>query len=153
MFRHMLAGALIAVLLAAAVCGIVKDAPLADTVVSAAREQLGKPYAYSAAGEDSFDCSGLVCYCFGRAGIELPRTARDIGYDERFSRIESIEDLRKGDIACFDTVADGDLSDHVGICLGDNQVLHASSGQGKVVISELTGYFEETFSWGLRPLD
>ena len=152
MFRHTLTGALCAVMLAAAaVCGIEEEAPLAGAVVSAARKQLGKPYAYSAAGEDSFDCSGLVQFCFGRAGIELPRTARDIGYDERFPRIDSISDLQMGDIVCFDTVADGDLSDHVGICLGDNQVLHASSGQGKVVISELTGYFEETFSWGLRP--
>ncbi len=154
MFRQILTGALSAVLMAAAVvCGIEEDAPLADAVVSVAQEQLGKPYAYSAAGEDCFDCSGLVQFCFGKAGIELPRTARDIGYDERFPRVENIEDLQKGDIVCFDTVADGDLSDHVGICLGDNQVLHASSGQRKVVVSELTGYFEETFSWGLRLLD
>ena len=51
----------------------------------------------------------------------------------------------------FNTVSDGDLSDHAGIYLGAGYFIHASSGQGKVVVSSLaSGYYNQVFSWGRR---
>ena len=76
--------------------------------------------------------------------------AVEIG-DGPWTRVENAGDLRRGDIVCFDTLDDWDQSDHVGIYLGDDQVLHASYGKQKVIISTM-GYFGDTFSWGLRPI-
>ena len=53
----------------------------------------------------------------------------------------------------FDTVTDNDPSDHAGIYLGGGWFIHASSGQGKVVVSNLaSGYYNRVFSWGRRVL-
>jgi hypothetical protein len=40
--------------------------------VTLALAQLGKPYAFGAAGPDSFDCSGLTMAAWAAAGIDLP---------------------------------------------------------------------------------
>ena len=46
-----------------------------------------------------------------------------------------------GDIVCFNTIADSDLSDHVGIYLGSGYFIHASSGKGCVVITSLSSSY------------
>ena len=72
------------------------------------------------------------------------------GYDERYQKI-SYENLKRGDLLCFDTVDDADLSDHVGIYLGSGYFIHASSVAKKVMLSSLSsGYYKRTFSWGRR---
>ena len=82
----------------------------------------------------------------------MGRTAYAQGYNAG-AKIEGISNLARGDIVCFNTVADNDLSDHVGIYLGNYQFIHASSGAGKVVISSLqSGYYNNKFSWGRRVL-
>ncbi len=126
------------------------DSAKADKVIAAALAQLGKPYIYGSSGMSSFDCSGLTRYAYGLAGVSLPHSAYAVGYTcgEKVAR----EQLRKGDIVCFNTLSDGDLSDHVGIYIGANQFVHASSGQRKVVVSNLSGYYLENFSWGRRVL-
>lgn len=116
-------------------------------------QQLDKPYKYGTTGPDSYDCSGLVVYCYQEVfDITLPRSAKDLGYCENYQRIENIEDLYRGDVVCFNTESDdGDLSDHVGIYLGDGEFIHAPSSKGKVLIARLDeGYFNRVFSWGLR---
>ena len=61
--------------------------------------------------------------------------------------------LRRGDLVFFNTVSDGDLCDHTGIYLGSNMFIHASSGAGKVIVSNLSsGYYNRVFSWGRRVL-
>ena len=61
-----------------------------------------------------------------------------------------LSSFKRGDLVFFDTVKDNDLCDHVGIYLGSNKFIHASSTQGKVVISTLSGVYADTFSWGRR---
>ena len=131
-----------------------KTDPAAEKVISAALEQLGAKYVFGAyrPGE-AFDCSALVSYAFSAAGIEFPPLALSIGYDERYERVEDIRRLKKGDILCFDTMADSDLSDHVAISLGNGRFVHASSEQGAVVINSVDdydGYYVDRFSWALR---
>ena len=77
----------------------------------------------------------------------------DQGYDNTYPKITSISDLRRGDLVFFNTISDNDLSDHAGIYLGAGYFIHASSGQGRVVISTLaSGYYNRVFSWGRRVL-
>ena len=118
-----------------------------------AKLHLDKPYIYAAAGPDSFDCSGFTYYCIDKTyDIQLLRSAYNQGYDDTYLKIETIEELEEGDLVYFNTnKSDGDLSDHAGIYIGDNQFIHTSSAKGKVIISDLsTGYYNECFSWGRR---
>lgn len=48
-----------------------------QAILKTVREQLGKPYVWGAEGPNSFDCSGLVYYTFGKHGVQLPRVSRD----------------------------------------------------------------------------
>ena len=94
-----------------------------------AQLHLDKKYVYATAGEKTFDCSGFTFYCFKQVyGIELLRSAREQGYYKAYTKIETIEELLPGDLVCFNTVEDKDLSDHVGIYMGDGNFIHASSG-------------------------
>ena len=69
------------------------------------------------------------------------------------TKIEGLDNLQRGDIVCMNTVSDSDLSDHVGIYLGNKKMIHASSGAGEVIISDLSeGYYNRVFSWGRRVL-
>ena len=124
-----------------------KAADRIETVISAAKKQLGKPYIFASAGMKGFDCSGLTVYAFKQASISLPRTAHLQGY-QNLTRLKKSE-LKRGDLVCFNTRSGvASLSNHVGIYLGNDEYIHASSSQKKVVISKLSGYSK--FSWGLR---
>lgn len=132
-------------------------APSGDTssVTAYAQQFLGRPYVYGANGPDAFDCSGFTTYVFRQFGVSLPRTAYDQGYGDYGTKISSASDLQPGDLVFFNTISDGDLSDHVGIYLGGGSFIHAGSGSStrKVVISSLdSGYYKSRFSWGRRVL-
>ena len=91
---------------------------------------LEKRYVFGATGPKTFDCSGFVLYCVKEVyDIDLPRNAREQGYNEEYLKIEEIEELKIGDLVYFNTIrSDKDLSDHTGIYIGENQFIHASSG-------------------------
>lgn len=118
----------------------------AEKVIATAKTKLGKPYVFGASGPSSYDCSGLLMLAYGTVGVSLPHSAYTIGYG--IGKKVSRSDLSRGDIVCFNTISDSDLVDHVGIYLGNGSFLHASSGQGRVVISSLTGFYASAFSWG-----
>lgn len=129
-----------------------------EYVIYVGQNQLGKPYIYGTAGPNSFDCSGFTTYAFKKVNVSLGRSAQSQGYDAKSgTKIDSISALKRGDIVCFDTIADNDLSDHVGIYLGDGYFIHSSSGAGngkQVCISSLSsGYYNRVFSWGRRPIE
>ncbi len=120
-----------------------------EVIAMRAMEHLGEPYVFGAEGPDKFDCSGLVMYCLKPEGFEFPfHSAEIIGTDENFPLISRFW-LQTGDIVCFDTVQDKDPSDHMGIYVGANRFVHASS-TGQVMISELTDYYLERFSGARR---
>ena len=130
-------------------------------VITVALSQLGKPYVYgSGYSTDSdprgFDCSGLVYWCFLHIDIRLKDTAYRQGYDESLKKITDKNDLRRGDLVFFDTVSDGDLSDHSAIYLGSGKFIHASSSKQRVIVSDMSeagSYYDRAFSWGRRVLE
>lgn len=122
-----------------------------ETVIQYALAQLGKPYVYGSAGPNSFDCSGLTYYCFKKVGITLPRTAYNVGYSEALGARIPYEELQRGDIVCFNTMSDSDLSDHVGIYLGEGRFIHAPhTGSDVIVASMASGYYVRNYSWARR---
>lgn len=123
-------------------------------MVDYAKEYLGCAYVRGGNGPKVFDCSGFTKYVFKNAmNYTLPRTAYTQGYYDFGRKITKVSALKLGDLVFFNTTAnDSDLCDHVGIYVGNNQFIHASSGNGmKVVISTLGGtIYERLFSWGKR---
>ena len=87
--------------------------------LSTARACIGKPYVWGATGPDGFDCSGLVCYCYG---FERGR--------DTYSMISSLQSTGSWKTSMSDLSA-GDLiftsTGHVGIYLGNGQMIHSPS--------------------------
>jgi cell wall-associated NlpC family hydrolase len=94
-------------------------------VVSYAESQIGTPYVY---GGDTpgtgFDCSGLVVWAYGLAGVAVPRVANDQWHDEPHVALDA---LVPGDLVFFGAgTASGDsVADHVGIYIGDSGMVDA----------------------------
>ena len=89
----------------------------AAVALAAAKAQLGKPYVWAAAGPDSFDCSGLTMYAWGKAGVSLPHSSRlQIGVGTPVAKA----DLQPGDLVFF-----GSPIHHVGIYSGGGEMIHA----------------------------
>lgn len=115
-----------------------------------AQNLLGAPYASNANPPKSFDCAKFCFYCYGKAQASVKGSSYAQGYDDSFQKI-AYDDLKRGDMVCFDTVSDDDLCDHTGIYLGGGYFIHASSAAKKVILSSLaSGYYKRTFSWGRR---
>lgn len=148
-WRKVISLALIAILVIAA-AGESLQRWRIERAIEVGLQKLDLPYLWGGEGPDAYDCSGLVKTCMAAAWVETPRQAVEIGAAPYY-RVEQAEDLLRGDIVCFDTLDDWDQSDHVGIYLGGGEVLHASYGKQKVIISTMS-YFGDTFSWGLRPI-
>ncbi len=67
----------------------------ASRAVAFAKSKEGTPYVWGAEGPNSFDCSGLVQWSYGQAGVSLPRTT----YDLVNAGVEvSRNDIRAGDL-------------------------------------------------------
>ena len=123
-----------------------------DKVLNFASQQLGKPYVWGAQGPNSFDCSGLTYYVYkNAAGITLPRTSVE---QSKYGTTVSKSNLKAGDLIFFDTSGpnDGGVS-HVGIYVGNGQMIHASSSQKKIVkVSVETSYWNNAFVRAKRVL-
>lgn len=125
-----------------------------ERLISIAKSKLGCPYVHITHGPDTFDCSGFTSYVFGQIGIEISTASYNQGYLDRFgkpykAKLTSYSELQRGDLLVFDTDKDDDdLSDHLGIYLGDGTFIHASSTRKQVVISNLIPY--GNFSWAFR---
>lgn len=92
-------------------------------IVDIARSLTGVPYVWGGATPSGFDCSGFTQYVYSKAGISIPRTA-----SAQQAAATPVSTPRPGDL-----VFSGSPAYHVGIYLGDGQML-ASSKPG-----ELTG--------------
>ena len=109
---------------------------VASRAVDYAQEMLGKPYLYAGDTPAGFDCSGLVKYSYGRAGISMPRETRA---QQRMSVLVSMRSLREGDLLFFDQ--EGKKKSHVGIYLGNGRFIHAPSSGGKVRTDSINAGF------------
>jgi murein DD-endopeptidase len=93
---------------------------------------LGQPYRWGGAAPGGFDCSGLVVYATGSAGLHLPRTALEqLKVGVPISR----QEVRAGDLV-FMHLAHKEL--HVGIAIDGDRFVHAPSSGGYVRIDRLT---------------
>jgi peptidoglycan DL-endopeptidase LytE len=102
---------------------------------------LGTRYRFGGSSRGGIDCSAFVQKVFRELEVSLPRTAR-----EQFEVGNAVTpgDLQKGDLIFFSTYAS--YASHVGIYLGNNKMIHASSRDRRVVISPMnTSYYRSRF--------
>jgi len=104
-------------------------------------EWYGIPYRYGGSNKQGIDCSAFACQLLSAVyGVSLPRRSAD-----QFASVEklTIKKLQQGDLVFFNTT--GRLS-HVGIYLGNDKFIHASTSSG-VMISDLKEvYFSRRFA-------
>lgn len=99
----------------------------AGIAVRAALSRLGRPYVWGATGPEQFDCSGLVQWAYGRAGIRLDRTT----YQQIHDGIPVPRtQVRPGDLV-FPNLG------HVQMAIGNNLVVEAPHSGASVRISPL----------------
>jgi cell wall-associated NlpC family hydrolase len=112
----------------------------AKIAVQAALEQLGDPYVWGADGPNSFDCSGLTMFAWGKAGVSLSHSSKaQTGEGRRVSKSE----LMPGDLVFFYSPVS-----HVGIYLGNGRMIDAPR-PGKNV--RITSIDEMPYSGAVRP--
>lgn len=122
--------------------------PDARKLLSTAKSFLGQPYVYGAAGPNGFDCSGFTLYVFKKAGINLPHLA---SAQAKYGTKVSKGDLCPGDLVFFGYHGSKTI-EHVGIYVGDDKFIHASSNEGVVITSLSSGYYARNYKGATRLL-
>lgn len=119
-----------------------KTAVGAHPAVKLALQYKGKPYRYGGMSSRGFDCSGFTSYIYARLGKRLPHNS---AAQSKVGRPVSRSQLKQGDLVFFRTRGGRRVS-HVGIYIGNNQFVHASSGRGRVRVDTLgSGYYHQRY--------
>jgi cell wall-associated NlpC family hydrolase len=152
-------------------CGpqvVVPGNPNAQVAVNAALSQLGVPYSFAGGklngptlgqcvpGTDGwndchvvgFDCSGLMLYAWGKAGVAIPHFTVAMWNDPAFVHITDKSQIQPGDMLMFEGPPPG----HVGMYLGNGRLIDAPHS-GSVVQIESIGdaWYAQNYIGALRP--
>ena len=124
-----------------------------DRIIETAESFLGVKYIWAANGPSAFDCSGFTKYVFKKNGISLPRYS---GHQANIGIKVGFSELKKGDLVFFDTSKEfKHIVNHVGIYIGHNQFIHASSAGKKVMITSFSKkkFYKHKFLYARRVIN
>ena len=114
-----------------------------NAMIAFAKQHMGYPYVRGGKGPGTFDCSGFVYWCLKNSGVKISYMTSAGWAKSSYPEIKNQKDLKAGDILCF--------KGHVGIYLGNGQMIDASSGQGKVRICTISSnYWQKSWICGRR---
>jgi cell wall-associated NlpC family hydrolase len=106
---------------------------------------IGVPYCYGGMSHKCTDCSGFVCNLYKDVyHIELPHTSEK---QHDMAHIVKKRKLKEGQLVFFDTDKGKSIS-HVGVYLGNNKFVHASSSHGVRIDDLEETYYKKTFKGG-----
>lgn len=115
-------------------------------VEKTAKKYLGTKYRFGGTTKRGIDCSGFTQSVMKKHGKKIPRTARaQASIGKHIPKSE----LKKGDLVFFKNTYKKGIS-HVGIYLGNNKFIHASSGAKKVTISNINKKYYRKHYAGAR---
>lgn len=109
----------------------------AAAAVAWARTQVGKPYGWGRSGPDAYDCSGLTMRAWERGGVALQHWS--VAQARAVTRVPYGE-LLPGDLVFWSTNGQASGVYHVGLYVGDGQMIHAPRA-GKPVEEQSVFYW------------
>ncbi|MHB9130683.1 MAG: C40 family peptidase [Armatimonadota bacterium] len=113
-------------------------------IVDTAQRFIGTPYRWGGLSSRGLDCSGLVVRVMKLHGKDVSHSAAALYHQG--TRVKYNE-LRAGDLVFFNTTRPG--ISHVGIFIGENKFIHASTSRG-VRVDRLEGYYSRTLVGACR---
>jgi hypothetical protein len=120
-----------------------------NSIVSEVLKFAGDPYVYGASGPSSFDCSGLVQYVLTQLGVSnVPRTS-----EEQWAWVDKIDasQLAPGDLVFAQFPGDNASPGHVGVYVGNGEVLSAEDPQEGVGYDSLSDWGSSIVGYGRVP--
>lgn len=120
-------------------CDLQETIPRSIQAVQFAYDMLGVKYVWGGASKKGTDCSGLTMQCYAAAGIYLPHSA---SAQNNCGTKVSLSEAKPGDLITWSN--NGRTVGHVGIYIGNGNMIHASSGRGQVMISNVVQYSKHT---------
>lgn len=122
---------------------------VAKRIASDAYNYIGCRYSYGSSGPSAFDCSGFTSYLYKRQGYSLPRTSNSQG---SYGTYVEKQNLTAGDLVFFSNRSDRKIN-HVGVYVGNNNFIHASTSVRGVVIDNLgSDYYKRNYVTARRIL-
>jgi len=107
----------------------------------------GVRYRLGGSSKKGIDCSAFVQQTFrDQFGLELPRSTYE---QQEMGKSVSRSKLRTGDLVLFRA---GSTGRHVGIYIGNNQFVHASTSSGVVISSMDEPYWNKRYNEARRVL-
>lgn len=133
--------------------GTAVTSKVGQSAAAMAASLVGCRYVYGAEGPNTFDCSGLFYYIFGKLGYKISR-----GSSAQYRNngvFVSRENIQPGDLVFFfDPKFDGSggtlPTTHVGMYMGNNQFIHASTVSYKVQYDTLFGSYYGNYIVGFK---
>ncbi|MDE7030202.1 MAG: C40 family peptidase, partial [Lachnospiraceae bacterium] len=102
---------------------------MGKAVIDYATQFVGNPYVWGGSSlTNGTDCSGFVMSVYKNFGVSLPHSSsalRSQGYD-----VGGLANAQPGDIVCY--------SGHVGLYVGNGQIVHASTSKTGIIVSSAT---------------
>ena len=109
------------------------NAELRQGIIDYAMQYLGNRYVHGGSSlSGGTDCSGFTCFVYAEFGYSLSRTPG--GQYSGAGRSISSEELQPGDIICYSSNG-GKSCTHVGLYIGDGQIIHSANSRKGVIIS------------------
>ena len=98
-----------------------------NRIINIAERWLGVPYLYGGNTKSGVDCSGFVKNVYNDVGVNLPRTS-----EQQFQFVIPTKNPEVGDLVFFKK---NNKINHVGIYLGENNIIHSAISKGVIVQS------------------
>ena len=117
-----------------------------SAVIAFARNQIGDPYVWGAAGPNTWDCSGLTQQAWAQAGVRLSHYT---GYQWNETSRVPLSDLQPGDLVFFGD--SGPTSHHVGLYVGNDMMIDAPNTGAYVRYDNIYGFGGDLLPYGGRP--
>lgn len=120
---------------------------LATQLIAYAKQFMGRPYVYGSSGPNSFDCSGFTSYVYKHFGYTLNRSAA--GQYSNGTPVDQSQ-MQPGDLILWRAYGSSKTATHVGIYIGNNQYIHASSTGKCIMINNMDYATSSRYVVGVR---